>query len=246
MPTERVTRYVRLVVDASGAKSGGREVRRALSDINKSAKSTAATMDGLRRSLLAGFAGIGVTQGIRAIVGGAAQAEQQFSRLEAQIVNTGGSAGRSLSDIEAVAREIGINTLANTQQVRDSASSLLTFRNVAGDVFDDTLRLSQDLAEAGIGSLQSNVIQLGKALNDPTRGLSALSRSGVTFTKTQQDMIKGLVRSGDLLTAQDLILEELNAQVGGAGVAAAQGFSGAMDTLVERAKLFAEGFGARR
>ncbi|MEM9043517.1 MAG: hypothetical protein AAGC81_02395 [Pseudomonadota bacterium] len=245
MTTERITRYVRVVVDASGSKSGGREVQRALNDINRSAKRTAAAMDGLKRAFVGAFAGVGIAQGVRAIIGGAAQAEQQFSRLAAQIANTGGVAGRSLQDIEALAQEIGINTLASTQQVRDSASSLLTFRNVAGSVFDDTLRLSQDLAESGIGSLQSNVIQLGKALNDPTKGLSALSRSGVTFTKAQEDMIKGLVRSGDLLTAQTLIIEELKAQVEGAGVAAAQGFNGALDTLIERAKLFGEAFGGQ-
>jgi hypothetical protein len=47
MTTERVTRYVRLVVDASGAKSGGSEVKRSLEDIKRSARETVAAVDSM-------------------------------------------------------------------------------------------------------------------------------------------------------------------------------------------------------
>lgn len=245
MATERVTRYVRLVVDASGAKSGGRQVQRALNDINRSAKSAAAAVNGIRRSLLTAFGGFGAIQGIRAIVGGAAQAESQFGQLAGQIEITGGAAQRTLEDITRLSEEIGVTTLASTQEVRSAAGVLLTFKNVSGDVFDSTLRLTQDLAQAGFGNLRTNAVQLGKALNDPIRGLDGLSRAGIQFTDSQKEVIRSLATSGDLVGAQSIVLAELNAQVGGAGVAAAQGFSGALDNVIERAKLFAEAFGGQ-
>ena len=62
---------------------------------------------------------------------------------------------------------------------------------------------------------------LGKALNDPIKGITALSRAGVTFTQGQKDQIKTLVESGNLLGAQKIIMGELEAQVGGTAEATA-------------------------
>ena len=45
MATEYKTGYVRLVVDASGAKSGGREVKRELTELNQAVKRVATTVD---------------------------------------------------------------------------------------------------------------------------------------------------------------------------------------------------------
>jgi phage-related protein len=78
-----------------------------------------------------------------------------------------------------------------------------------------------DLSAAGFGSVDSAAKMLGKALNDPVKGMTALGRAGVTFTKGQQKQIKALVKSGDLLGAQKIILGEVRSQVGGAAAASA-------------------------
>ena len=77
------------------------------------------------------------------------------------------------------------------------------------------------MASAGFGSVTDNAKQLGKALNDPIAGLTALRRSGIQFTKAQQDQIRTLVESGRVLEAQNLILEEIENQVGGTAEATA-------------------------
>jgi hypothetical protein len=51
---------------------------------------------------------------------------------------------------------------------------------------------------------------LGKALNDPIKGVTALQRVGVSFTKGQKDQIKSLEESGHHMQAQKVILRELN------------------------------------
>jgi hypothetical protein len=63
-------------------------------------------------------------------------------------------------------------------------------------------------------------MQLGKALNDPVKGITALSKAGVSFTKEQKDQIKGLVKHGKTLEAQKIILHELGKEFGGAAAAA--------------------------
>jgi hypothetical protein len=63
-------------------------------------------------------------------------------------------------------------------------------------------------------------IQLGKALNDPIKGLTALSKAGVSFTQDQKDQIKVLQESGDVLGAQKIILGEVEKEFKGAAEAA--------------------------
>ncbi len=169
-----------------------------------------------------------------------ARAERQFARLEGILKATGGAAGLALSDIEKLSQEIGINTLASTQEIRDAAGVLLTFKSITGDTFKEALRLSQDLAEVGFGSAKSAAMQLGKALEEPEIGLSALRRVGVSFTEEQKEQIKVLDFVGKKMQSQAIMMKALNEQVGGAGVSAAKGMAGAMDSLNEEFTLFIE------
>jgi phage-related protein len=88
-----------------------------------------------------------------------------------------------------------------------------------GGMFDRATMAAQDLAAAGFGTAESNAVALGKALNDPLKGVTALSRMGVTFTEEQKGMIESLMETGDVAGAQALIMKELETQVGGTAVA---------------------------
>jgi phage-related protein len=78
-----------------------------------------------------------------------------------------------------------------------------------------------DMAAAGFGEAEMNAVQLGKALNDPIKGITALSKSGITFTEQEKELIKTLVESGKTLEAQDMILKAIETQVGGTAEATA-------------------------
>jgi len=84
------------------------------------------------------------------------------------------------------------------------------------------------------------LLKLGKALEDPIVGLGALRRVGVSFTDAQKEMIKVLTMTGRKAEAQRIILDALDQQVGGAGVKAAKGLSGAIDSLRENLDIFFE------
>jgi len=155
--------------------------------------------------------------------------ETQGIVIENLLRSTGGSSGKTAKDIEDLAQSIASATLASTQGVRKAAGVLLTFRTVAGDAFDRALRAAQDLAATGIGSIETNALQLGKALEDPIQGLSALKRSGVSFSESQKLVITRMLQTGRVAEAQSKILDGVESQVGGAGNA--RGLAGAYDTL---------------
>jgi hypothetical protein len=159
--------------------------------------------------------------------------ETQQLVLEQVIRATGGAAGKSAADIEALAQSIAASTLASTGEVRDAAAQLLTFRSISGQTFERTLKLSQDLATVGFGTVKTSAVQLGKALEDPINGLTALRRVGVSFSESQRQVIRDLVDTGRLAEAQEKILDALAQQVGGAGNASAGGLAGAYDSLAQ-------------
>jgi hypothetical protein len=97
--------------------------------------------------------------------------------------------------------------------IKEGQALLSTFKNVAADadtvggVFDRATQAAIDLAAAGFGSVTTNSIQLGKALENPVKGLAALSKSGVTFTEEQKKVIESLVETGRVAEAQEIILK---------------------------------------
>jgi hypothetical protein len=124
---------------------------------------------------------------------------------------------------EKTARLVGVDQ----NLIKEGQALLLTFKSVSkdadkvGGVFDRATKAAIDLAAAGFGSVETNAIQLGKALEDPIKGLAALGKSGVTFTEEQKNLIKTLVETGDVASAQEIILKAVETQVGGTAEATA-------------------------
>lgn len=168
--------------------------------------------------------------------------ERQMLRTQSLLRATGNVTNTSVAELEALAESVGDATLASTQDVRDAIGIMLTFRGVGREAFEPSIRLAQDLAEVMGTDIRSASQQLGRALEDPVRGMTALRRSGVSFTDSQKEMVEAMVRAGDTAGAQQYILERLEQQFGGAGEAAAQGLAGGLDTFRERFVRFFEVF----
>lgn len=190
---------------------------------------------------VAGYFGVKMFSGA---VDSAEALDVQMRKLEAVIQATGGAAGLTAKDIDDMARRLDEATLGSAEGFRDAAAQLLTFKSIGKDAFETTLLLAQDLAAAGFGNLSSNAVQLGKALEDPVKGLSALAESGVTFTKDQQNVIKVLMETGRAAEAQGVILKAVAGQVGGTAAAMGGGLSGAVDLVNKRFKDLQEQLGA--
>jgi len=193
--------------------------------------------------LASGVAFAGLTVVLKSSLDAGILLEQQTLKLEALLRATGNASGFTAKQLDEMARSLGEATMASANGARDAIGVLLTFRSVSGDTFTRTLKLAQDLSAVMGQDLKSSTLQLAKALEDPTRGLNALRRSGVSFTQSEKDVIVALNDTGQAAEAQALILDKLQQQVGGAGAAEAGGLAGAVDTLGERWTKLKENFG---
>jgi hypothetical protein len=143
---------------------------------------------------------------------------------------TGEAAGKTTSELKDMASALSEATSIDDADVQKVQTLLLTFREIKGDIYDSAVKASLDLGTI-FGSAESAAMQLGKALQDPILGVSMLSRAGVTFNQSQKDQIKALVEQNDLLSAQSLILEEVQKQVAGTAEAMGSGYLGNVNRL---------------
>jgi len=153
--------------------------------------------------------------------------EKAVAKVNQALKSTQNAAGKTSEELQKLASDLQKTTLFGDEEILNNATAqLLTFTNIAGTNFDRTQKVALDLATVLDGDLKSASIQLGKALNDPIANLSALSRSGIQFSKSQKDLIKSLAESGQLAEAQTVILDELERQYGGQAEAAAEADGG--------------------
>lgn len=159
---------------------------------------------------------------------GEAREAQKVGALTAQVIKTtGGAAKISAKQVGDLAEAISNKSGVDDEAVQTGANLLLTFKNVrneagkGSDVFNRATQAAVDLSAAGFGSVDGAAKMLGKALNDPLKGISALGRAGVTFTAGQKKQIEAMVKAGDVLGAQKIIMGEVESQVGGAAAASA-------------------------
>lgn len=147
-----------------------------------------------------------------------------LAQTENVIRSTGAAAGVSadhIVDLASALSDASGASLFGDDQIQESENLLLTFTNIKGATLDAATAISVDLAQAMGGAPKDSAIQLGKALNDPIKGVSALSRVGVTFTEQQKEQIRVMQESGDMAGAQAIILAELNKEFGGSAAATA-------------------------
>lgn len=146
-----------------------------------------------------------------------------------------------LQKLQKAADELGKATLFDQEDFDRGFALLTSFTSIGVDSFERVASAAADVAQITKQDVNSSLLQLAKALQDPVRGLTALSRSGTTFTEQQKEQIKALVESGKQLEAQDLILREIEKQYGNAAKAAGDaGYAGAVDSLGESFRDFQE------
>lgn len=231
------------VSDLKKASKGAKSADKDFGDLAKQFKKQVAEATNMSRafSQMAGSvaAGLGVftlaSKGIQAMSQLARESVQAFqvqeqavAKLEGVLRATGGAAGLTSQQMQAFAAELQSATTFGDEAIIDMQATLATFKSVSGDTFKDATRLALDLSAAFGGSLQSKAMQVGKALEDPVKGVTALKEVGLSFSEAQIEMITSLVESGNKAEAQRLILKELEGQVGGVASAMANTASGAM------------------
>jgi len=153
------------------------------------------------------------------------------TKLAAVITATGGAAGFTAQQLYDYAGELQKITTYGDETTISAMAMLATFKNIKGDNFKLATKAAMNLSAMTGRDLQSSITMVGKALNDPVRGVTALSLAGVQFNTVQREMIKNMVSSGDVMGAQGVILGELKGQMGGVAETARETFSGMSDAV---------------
>lgn len=164
----------------------------------------------------------------------AIEEQQVMAQTEAVIKSTGGAAGFTGEEIKGMAEHLASVSTFGHDAIQSMENLLLTFPKIKGDTFKETSSAVLDLATAMHEDLRSAAIQVGKALQDPVAGITALRRVGVNFSADQKDVIKQLVATGHAAQAQQIILHELNTEFGGSAAAQAQTYAGKLEIMKDR------------
>lgn len=158
--------------------------------------------------------------------------EKAAAKVRTGIEATGGAAKLSLEELQAYASDLQKVTLFDDDQIlNDVTAKMLTFTNIVGDNFKKAQKAALDMATTLDVDVKSVVTQLGKALNDPVKNMSALGRMGVQFSKDQQEVIRAMAETNRLGEAQALMLDVLASRYGGQAEAAAKAGLGALTQL---------------
>lgn len=161
-------------------------------------------------------------------VGLANKQEAAEAKLGAVLTATGEAAGINLDQMKAMAAQMQATTTVGDEVILNGMAILSTFKEIKGEAFEGATKAALDMSQVMGQDLKSSMVQLGKALNDPVKGLAALSRVGVSFTEAQKEQIKALQEAGKMAEAQAVILRELQSEFGGAAEAARETFGGSV------------------
>ncbi|MDD5068491.1 MAG: phage tail tape measure protein [Candidatus Pacebacteria bacterium] len=168
----------------------------------------------------------------------AIDASQEAAKVQAQLTavleSTGYAAGITAERAIELSRALQKESTFGDEAILSAENLLLTFTKIKDDIFPDATRIVLDMSTALGQDLQSSAIQVGKALQDPILGASALRRVGVNFNEAQQEVIKNLVETGRAAEAQQMIIKELTTEFGGSAAAQTETFAGKMQMLKER------------
>jgi hypothetical protein len=230
------SKYNKGLTDATNSTSG-------LGGVMQSVGNIAGTV--LKAGFIAAAAGaVALGKGIFDSVQAAAEAQDVQAQLNAVLESTGGIAGVTADEVNRLADTLSGVTKFEDEAIISGENLLLTFTNIGKDIFPEATEVMLDMSQALGQDLKSSAIQLGKALQDPVLGVTALRRVGVNFNDEQKKMIESMVEAGDVAGAQAFILKELQTEFGGSARAAGSTFAGQLEILKNKLGNVKEEIGA--
>ncbi len=161
----------------------------------------------------------------------ASEAQAVTTQLNAVLASTKGVAGVTADAAQDLASSLARVTRFEDDTILGAENLLLTFTKIGSEIFPQATETVLNMSTALGQDLKASATMLGKALQDPVTGVSALRRVGISFSEDQQNVIAALVETGDVAAAQKLILAELETQFGNSARAAGQTFPGQLEIL---------------
>lgn len=220
---------VKVHTDVSGA---GRQAESSMKKQGGLFSKIGAVAGGILGAQLAFAAGRAIKSVFTTGANEAKDASAGQAQLAAGIKSTGNAANVTIKGLLDRASALQAMSGQTDDSIVKTEGLLLTFTKIKNSgpnkVFDDATLAAANMSARMGGDASSSAIQLGKALNDPIKGISSLSRVGVTFDDAQKKTIATMVKTGNVAGAQRVILAELNKEFGGSAAAQGQSLPGVL------------------
>lgn len=220
---------------AEGAAGASDKAEKSLKNTTKAAKDQEGVLSGLSstiKNLVAGYLSFQTINGvIRSVVQNTINAENEQAQLDAVLRSTGESAGWSAKQLNAMAESLAQSSTFSAGAINSAQTRLLSYTGIVGEQFPEALQAVIDMSARTGMALEQSAETMGRALDIPSEGLTALSRQGFRFTEDQKKMVEQFERTGHVAKAQAIILDAVKTSYGGAASAARDTFGGAVADL---------------
>lgn len=202
----------------------GSAVRKSTGALDKIEKSKAfkAFDDVGDKALLAGAT---MAAGFAIAFNAAEESEVATRRLNQVYKSMGETTGKAAKASAEYASKLQFQIGVEDEAIMAVQAKLATFEKViknktgSSEIYERATKAAFDMQAAGFGEGAQNAVQLGKALQDPIKGINALRKSGISFSEGEKAKIKLLVETGRSFEAQQMIMKAIEKQVGGVAAA---------------------------
>ncbi|PZP90647.1 MAG: hypothetical protein DI587_38065 [Variovorax paradoxus] len=212
-----------------GATQAERQAARTARELSKRKKEIEKEWSTLGSAIAAGFAGITIGSTFAKFIQESKDAQAEQAQLVAVLKSTKEAAGYSADELNEMAS--AMSGVFSDGDINRAQTRLLAYTNVVGNEFPEALQAAIDMAARLGMTVEQAAETVGKALDVPAEGLTALSKQGFRFTEDQKKLVERLQDTGRTAEAQKIILDALKASYGGAAEAARNTFGGAVAEL---------------
>jgi phage-related protein len=220
-----------------------KDLERALGRASKQTESFGKSLGGIGKTagLAAGAAGIGaLVAGLKVGIDEYGQASKVAAQTNEVIKTTGGVANVTKKHVDELATSIMKKSGIDDEAIKSTENLLLAFTGVRDEagkgnkVFDRATQVITDYSVRTGKSASSATQIFGKALNEIAQGQIPTSIRGIgKFSDSLKDNMKAMVKHGDTVGAQKLLLGELEKRFGGAAEAAGKTLPGQINIAKE-------------
>lgn len=212
-----------------------RQMQREMSDsfaqAARDAKLSITSIDLSMATLAKGFGALGGGAVLGMFITETINAQNELAQLNAALKSTGQAAGYNSRQLVDMADKMAKATTHSSGEIVTAQTRLLSYSSIVGENFPRALQLAIDQSVRLGENITQSAETIGKALEYPTEGISALTKQGFRFTDQQKAMLKAMVDTGRLAQAQAMVMGVMEESYAGAGLAARETLGGALGAV---------------
>ncbi|MEW3751596.1 phage tail length tape measure family protein [Pseudomonas aeruginosa] len=199
----------------AGMEKAERTAKKGAKEIGSAADAASLAWGKLGEVAAGALSGITVGAVFGAVIRNTKQMEKEQAQLEAVLRSTGESAGFSREQLNEMASPMERTSTVSAGEINQAQTNLLAFTGIVGEQFPRALQSAIDMAARTGTTVTSAAETIGRALDVPSKGLTALSKQGFRFTEEQKKAAEQLEATGRTAEAQGIILKALEESYGG-------------------------------